>query len=335
MHRPLSLTLLLPALVGVRCGSYYTDCGELQETEWRETFPVPWEELEASLSPDGTLSDEACADLCTAHAPNGQVTEVLVCRQADGTSSTSTVDTGVEDTAAPPTGTADPSLYCEYVERPQCIGGRDHAAIASPSTGTATDPVLAWLEGTSHAEAASVKAFVALARELADHGAPASLIDGCRTAACDEVAHARAIGALVERRGGTRPTLQFQPVPARGLRDLALENAVEGCVREVWAAMLAHWQATHARDPELRATMAPIARDEARHGDLARAIHAWAMTQLSDVEQQQVLAARAAAIATLGEQVARAPDDASELGLPTREQGVQLFAGLAAAVWDA
>lgn len=320
MHRPISLTLLLPALVGVRCGSF-EGCSE---TERSGEFSVPWADVEERLSADGSLSEEACAALCEEHATDDIVSLVRFCERVE--------DPGVTDTAD--TGLPDPTLYCEYVEQPDCIGGRDHAAITSRSRGTGACGVLAWLEGSAHAEAASVKAFVALASELEAHGAPTELVQGCRDASGDEVAHARAIGALVDRRGGTRPDLQFQPVPARGLVDLAIENAVEGCVREVWAALLAHWQATHAEDLEIRAVMAPIAQDEARHGDLAWAIHAWATSQLDDAEQERVRTARDEAVAALREQVASAPSDhALDLGMPSAADGVQLLDGLALAVW--
>ncbi|HEX7604543.1 MAG TPA: hypothetical protein VF316_23155, partial [Polyangiaceae bacterium] len=33
---------------------------------------------------------------------------------------------------------------------------------------------------------------------------------------------------------------------------VAIENAVEGCVGETWAALLAAWQAESSEDPELR-----------------------------------------------------------------------------------
>jgi hypothetical protein len=179
-----------------------------------------------------------------------------------------------------------------------------------------------------------VKSFVTLAGELEALGAPAELVAGCHAAARDEVAHARLVGTLAAARGTEVPTPRFAPVPERSLLEVAVENAVEGCVREVWAASLAHWQATHAENAQIRAIMAPIARDEARHGDLARALHAWAMTQLDAEGQAQVLAAREAAVeellASLGAPVQAGLEP---IGLPSPEEALRLGEAMAAQLW--
>jgi hypothetical protein len=47
---------------------------------------------------------------------------------------------------------------------------------------------------------------------------------------------------------------------ARSLESIAIENAVEGCVNETWAALVATLQAAHATDPELRAVMSSTPR---------------------------------------------------------------------------
>ena len=51
----------------------------------------------------------------------------------------------------------------------------------------------------------------------------------------------------------------------RELEAIAIENAVEGCVRESFGALLATWQAKTAGDARVRAAMKRIARDETRH----------------------------------------------------------------------
>jgi hypothetical protein len=307
MRRP-SLLLLLPALVEAGCSG--GGCEDLRESERRNDFYVPWEEVEQRLSPDGTLSAEACAILCEQYASERDVTEVLECAESDVSELTTTAD-----------GTQMAVLYCEYVDRPVCIGGRRHAS-ARPVSPVGDDIVMAWLQGTAQAETNSVKAFVALARELEHHRAPASLVARCREAACDEVGHARAIGALLLARGGAPAPLQFADVPQRSLVEIAVENAVEGCVMEVWASAVAHWQASHAADDAIRRLMGPIAADEARHGDLALEIHEWAMTQLDDDERDAVRNAVHEAVAGLLADLDRKGDGYPQLGVPTGDEAV-------------
>ena len=64
----------------------------------------------------------------------------------------------------------------------------------------------------------------------------------------------------------------------RTVLELAIENVVEGCVREGFAALQALHQSRHAKDVELRTTMAQIFRDEAKHVELAFQIDAWLKT---------------------------------------------------------
>jgi hypothetical protein len=81
--------------------------------------------------------------------------------------------------------------------------------------------------------------------------------------------------------------------------ELALENAVEGCVHETFAAARAAWQASYASDPSVRSLSAVLAADEAAHADLAADVHAWACSVLPPRDAQRDKAARRAAWAQL------------------------------------
>jgi len=328
-YRPVAVTLsvaaVLQVLTGCKCPDPITGDHDYQ------LYPTE-EELAEILDEEGNLSEEACEAFCRDHV-NGEVDEIYSCGIAEATT-TETESSG--ETAHTGMQTDQVLIDCSFsgTVEVECIGGRHHAAIASRSDGHGHDPVIAWLQGTAHAEAASVKAFVTLAGELERLGAPSELIDGCRAAARDEVAHARMVGALAARRGTEVPSPRFADVGPRSLLDVALENAVEGCVREVWAAALAHWQATHAADPAIRRLMAPIARDEARHGDLARALHAWAMTQLSDEERQQVLTAREEAVDELLASLSEPSHPGlASLGLPEPDDAMRLGEAMAQQLW--
>ena len=152
----------------------------------------------------------------------------------------------------------------------------------------------------SQLEAASVFAFARLARELRHHRAPRKLIAAARRSRRDEVRHARATAALARRRV---PRVAAGPMHVRALEEIAIENAVEGCVRETFGAATAWWRALHARDANVRATYLRIARDETRHAALAHHIDGWVRARLSRSARERVAAARAEAVARLREEV--------------------------------
>ncbi|MEZ4450324.1 MAG: ferritin-like domain-containing protein, partial [Nannocystaceae bacterium] len=141
-----------------------------------------------------------------------------------------------------------------YVEPGFCTGrrplGHREAALAVDGRG-------AWLALHAHLEGASVIAFDELAAWLAARGAPAALRERCRAAADDEVRHAALLGALARREGAEVPPLAADPHDD-DLVAVALHNAVEGCVAEAFAALIAARQAERADDPELRAAFASV-----------------------------------------------------------------------------
>jgi hypothetical protein len=183
-------------------------------------------------------------------------------------------------------------------------------------------------------EAGSVDAFEQLRDELVAHGAPARLVRGASRAIRDEIRHVRMTSALA-RRFGEAPIAPL-PVPARAPRTLAamaLENAVEGCVRETYSALECAWQAESARDPVVRATMKRIARDEMRHLALAWAVHAWALGRLDAADRTRVRAAQRDEIAKLRGELARDPVEGLVRagGLPRGRQSRALVDAIAAA----
>jgi hypothetical protein len=189
----------------------------------------------------------------------------------------------------------------------------------------------AWFAEQAYLERASITAFEELATWLADRGAPAELIERCRSAAGDEVVHAELMAAHAERDGYEVPLAIAEP----GLDDLlavALHNAVEGCVRESFGALLGAHQARTCEDAELRELFARIADDELRHGQLAWDLHAYFQSQLDADGRARVEAAQLAALDELGRATARnAARTPVGLGWPTPELAANMaehFAGL-------
>jgi rubrerythrin len=165
----------------------------------------------------------------------------------------------------------------------------------------------------AYLEAASVLAFEQLAEQLCGFGAPDELIERCRIAANEERAHARWLTMLAERRGASVSVVEQVSAEAEIL-DVALHNAVEGCVHETFAALLAACRARRAASPVLRRVFAKIAVDEAGHGQLAWDIHAWLLTRLAPEQAAAVIAAQRLALARLPERARSLASLPVELG---------------------
>jgi hypothetical protein len=190
---------------------------------------------------------------------------------------------------------------------------------------TRTARVGAWLADTAGLEAASVPAFVDLARELCVHGAPRSLVDGALRAARDEVGHARMVASLARRHGHRARGFARRPTETRSLSAILTDNAAEGCVRESFGALAAAVQGASAADARTRAVFTRIARDEARHALFSFALHDWASAQSTARDQREARDAAAQASAELD--LTSSLDDRSartELGLPDEDRAATL-----------
>jgi hypothetical protein len=184
-------------------------------------------------------------------------------------------------------------------------------------------------------EAASVEAFERLAAELAAHGAPPRLTQAALAAAKDETRHARVMTALAERAGAVVDAPRCRRRRKRSLEAIAIENAVEGCVRETFGAAVAAVQAATASHEGVRRAMRRIAPDEMRHADLSWSVAGWLEGRLDKGSRARVAGARRrAAVALLREtRDGVAPEIVSELGLPDAARAHGIAHDLAAALW--
>jgi hypothetical protein len=173
-----------------------------------------------------------------------------------------------------------------------------------------------------------------MARELARFGAPRRLVRAAERAAREERRHARGAEALARRFGGRRGSFAADVQGARSLEDFSVENAVEGCVRETYGALVATWQARAATEPNVRAHTKRIAREETTHAALAWRADAWARAKLSKAARGRVDAARAEAARELVEQAAWGVPEvlATVAGVPRAELARGFAARLAALV---
>lgn len=217
-----------------------------------------------------------------------------------------------------------------------CTVGRRPAGLRSDGSVACADELGQHFALIAHLEEASITAFLRLRDELALHGAAVELQQAALRSALDEVAHTEVCGRLARRHGATPARAVVAPLPPRPLLEVALDNAVEGCVRETYGALQAHHQALHAEDDEVREAMVRIAEDETRHADLSWAIDRWAVERLPSAEQEAVRAARQRAVEALRAEVS-APTDAAllrALGLPEPEVAVAMVDLLSQELWN-
>jgi hypothetical protein len=137
------------------------------------------------------------------------------------------------------------------------------------------------------------------------------------------------------RTGPTIPCIRATPADERSLLAAALENAIEGCVREAWGALSAHYQAATAAtaaEADVRQLWHDIARDESDHAELSLALQDWFMLQLTTHEQALVEAAMQRARDELRAELllASAPHPAvmQQAGVPEPARAVVLFGEL-------
>lgn len=185
----------------------------------------------------------------------------------------------------------------------------------------------------SELEAASVPAFARMARELELHNAPRHLVQKADRARRDEIRHARVTRRLARRFGGAPVKVRIPPHTPRALEPMATENAIEGCVRETFGALLAHVQASRAVDPEIREALGRIALDETRHAALGWEVASWAESRLDEPANARVRLARKNAVRALVAEIGEPTLALSSAGgIPSASEQRRLLIALSAAL---
>jgi hypothetical protein len=194
----------------------------------------------------------------------------------------------------------------------------------------------AYFAKAAHLEAASIIAFEILHEELAALGAPPALLADIRSARADEVRHTATMTRLAEKYGARAQEPEVALLEARSVLAIAVENAVEGTVRETFGAAVALFQAEHAADPDVREAMRVIARDECAHAALSFRVAAHLDPRLDMTEREKVAASKREAIRELFASLA-APNAAlaRAVGLPSVADAARMLDGMRAELWDA
>ncbi|WP_437547212.1 hypothetical protein WME97_44625 [Sorangium sp. So ce367] len=143
----------------------------------------------------------------------------------------------------------------------------------------------AWLD-SARAECGSIPAFLALARDLAAVGAPASLVARALAALGDEVRHTARCSEIASALAGWRLRPALLPPPAARDADrqaalvrMALEAWHDGCLGEGAAAARARRSLAGAKDAGVHAALGEIARDEALHAELGWRVLAYCLAE--------------------------------------------------------
>ena len=216
-----------------------------------------------------------------------------------------------------------------------CPVGRRPAGLGAPPPYNAAS-LGSYFAEMARLEAASVNAFRILRDELRAKGAPKKLVRAAARAARDEIRHARATGALARHFGSSPRPPSVARATLRSIEAMALENAVEGCVRETYGALLATRQAERAGDPLVRAALKRIARDETRHAVLSTRVDRWLDTRLDEDGRRNVERAKQAAAQELIAAVAHEGTlaFAGIVGLPSPAEGARLLTEMKQALWS-
>ena len=215
-------------------------------------------------------------------------------------------------------------------------GGRRPAGMRR-TNGVQSETILgAYFAELARLEAASVDAFYILRDELRAHDAPARLVRATGRCARDEARHARVTSRLARAHRGIPRFAKVRAKAPRTLEKLARENAVEGCVRETFGALVAQHQAQNARDPRVARALHRIASDETRHAAVAWAIAAWADARLDVTERKRIARARNRAVRALRSEIAREPSATlvAQAGLPRAADALRMLDTLAHTLWS-
>jgi hypothetical protein len=353
------LATLLTAIVAASTGATAPGCAPCPYTETVRTFTVTVDAAQAcALADDAfglreiapTISAAACAVACKDATVNAcDLDQAYLTAYfapdpgtggAGGGGAGGAGGGGGSANASCPAKPTTATLTCNVTEshgsyHDGCpIAGRRPAglAAAAPGADTAGD----FLARCAALEAAAVIAFERVALELVELRAPAALVADVRAAAADEVRHTQTMTRLARARGAAARPPVVAPREPRSIEAMAVENAVEGIVRETFGAAVALHQSGQAKDADVRAALLTIAGEECGHAALSFRVGAFLEGRLDAAARARVEAARRQAIADLRRECEEEPPGyAAELGLPDRAVARRLLAGVEADLWSA
>ena len=163
-------------------------------------------------------------------------------------------------------------------------------------------------------EATAVFAFGELLEHLENWEAPTSLQDWCSRIIEEEKVHTLMMSGLAHRNGQQSALVQFPEVNRVSMREMAIHNALTGCIGETWSAVELCHQAEHA--PKYNGVFRRISKDETSHAEFSWALHDWLMSQLTEDEQTEVIEA-------MREMLSKPPETKSTVSLSMGEMSAE------------
>jgi hypothetical protein len=291
------------------------DCPESEEREINEEIKARTIQMMLNSQDTGQILGLECTDICedVSSYEGSMVEDIESC--AFMLNFTELPADFFDWDANEPVGTVECSGWLHYV----CMGRRPLGHIESQLH---IKDIGSHFACAAQLEAASITAFVQLARQLKGWEAPQGLVNRCLKAAQDEVVHTQILRRLALDCGAELEAPINEDVSSN-LLATAIHNATEGCVYETWAALIAAHQALHCTYPTLQKVYRRVAADETRHGQLAWDIHNWLMSQLTLEEQNIVGQAQAEALERLRD-IATGEAKDRFLGRPTRSESREI-----------
>ena len=172
-------------------------------------------------------------------------------------------------------------------------------------------------------EATAVFAFGELLEHLQDWEAPSSLQDWCGRIIEEEKVHTLMMSGLAHRNGQESAVVQF-PEPNRvSMKEMAIHNALTGCIGETWSAVGLCHQAEHA--PKYNGVFRRVAKDETSHAEFSWELHDWLMSKLTEDEQTEVLEAMRDMLATTPETNSTGARSMGEMSTETSVRAWEVF----------
>ena len=274
---------------------------------YEETYAIDVSDYTAQLDASGNLTSEGCFALC--QLGNLQLHNTYaMCYDV------------CEDGGMNADGTY--SISCGYYNN--CvIEGRGTECIKKKMTGQGENVIGAWFARANHAEHSSVFAFAQLRRDLIQLQAPKHLLQKIDTAICEEAQHTSMMGDFARANQGHLIEVQFDGfLDSRSLWDIAVENLLEGCINESYAALQALYQSRHAQTDFLKACFAKIATDECKHAEIAREVHQFLLPLLTKQQREELQCLQLQQWNKLQKAVSEQaiPTDLKILGLPSPEK---------------
>jgi hypothetical protein len=215
------------------------------------------------------------------------------------------------------------------------VEGRRPAGLVTPASTPGASVLGDYFGRAAYLETASAFAFARLGRELEENAAPARLVEACERARLAELSHARGMARLAAAHGVTALMPTEPPRDSRRLTEIAVENIVEGFVRQTYGAAVARLRARSATDFQTRRLMEDIAHDELAHAELALEIAIWLQGVVDPLEAAFVENALRHAVVSLAHEldVDVDPELCSQVGVPSRNEALVIWSGLSKRVW--